>query len=239
MPLISATIRGSLKDAMTAEVRDVARGLRRAVTSAGAQVQSELRAQARAAGFKDGGRAVANAWRLRIYPAPGVADTTFKPAALVFSKMSDVVDAFDRGATIVAHHHRYLAFPTGYNQTGGRRTVRVTVTQMMVQAKRGRAFVIPSKRSPNVALWCLRITQVARGMTKRSRIRLFVGSGVPVVTGHRKGQQARLREVLAQGFVPLFFLMRRVSLRKRLDIAAVRAKAGGFLASAVVRELRP
>ena len=97
---------------------------------------------------------------------------------------------------------------------------------------------MPSKRSPNVSLWCLRITQVARGMTKRSRIRLYVGSGVQVVTGHRKGQQARLREVLAQGFVPMFFLMRRVSLRKRLDIAGVRAQAGGFLATAVVRELR-
>ena len=237
MHLLSATIRGSLKEAMTAEVRDVARGLRCAVTSAGAQVQSELRAQARAAGFRDGGRAVANAWRLRVYPAPGVADTTFKPAALVFSKMSDVVDAFDRGATIVARNHQYLAFPTGYNQTGGRLEVRVPVTQMIVQAKRGRAFVIPSKRSPNVSLWCLR-PRSPGGWASAAASGFYVGSGVQVVTGHRKGQQARLREVLAQGFVPMYFLMRRVSLRKRLDIAAVRAQAGGFLAAAVVRELR-
>ena len=69
------TLRPSLRAAMDAEIVAIAAGLRRAVTRTGWQVQQELRAQARAGGFKDGGRAIANAWRLRIYPAEGTAPT--------------------------------------------------------------------------------------------------------------------------------------------------------------------
>ncbi len=91
---VRAAVFGRLKPAMQAEVRAVAGALRRAVTITGAEVQIELRTQARSAGFKDGGRSIANAWRLNLYPAGGVAPTTFKPAALVWSRMPTVVDAF-------------------------------------------------------------------------------------------------------------------------------------------------
>ena len=158
-----AAVFGRLKPAMQAEVRAVAGALRRAVVTTGGEVQSELRAQARSAGFKDGGRSIANAWRLNLYPAGGVAPTTFKPAALVWSRMPKVVDVFDRGAQIVARGRKYLAFPTGYNAIGGRRGasrrggLRVTPAQMMQAGRRGEAFVLPSKSRPGTALWCLRV----------------------------------------------------------------------------------
>ena len=97
MSFVRATVFGRLRDAMQAEVRAVAGGLRRAVATTGREVQTELRAQARSAGFKDGGRSIANAWRLKLYPAAGTAPTTFKPAALIWSRMPTVVTAFDRG----------------------------------------------------------------------------------------------------------------------------------------------
>lgn len=243
MTLLRATITGNLREAMGAEVRKVSGALRRAVTTAGQQVQGELRAQARAAGFKDGGRAVANTWRLRVFPGPGVAQTTFKPAALVYSRMPSVVEAFDKGATIQAKGGAgadMLAFPTGYNATGGRRSagrrggLRVTLEQMQQATKRKEAFYLRSKSNPRVVLWCLRITQENR--TKR-RISLFVGRGVEVVTGRRKGLQQRRREILAQGFVPMFFLMRQVSLRKRLNTDQVRAMAPRWFAAAATAEL--
>lgn len=240
MTLVRATVTGNLGSALQSEMRRVSGALRRAVTTAGQQTQAELREQARSAGFRDGGRAVANAWRLAIYPPPGRAPTTLKPAALVYSRMPDVVQAFDKGATIRAKGRKYLAFPTGFNAGGGRRNagrragLRVTPEQMIQAGRRGEAFVLPSKTKQGQALWCLRITQENR--TKR-RVQLFVGRGVEVATGRRKGLQQRRRELLKQGFIPMFFLLRQVSLRKRLNTDQVRARAGVRFASAAVREL--
>lgn len=237
MRLVRAAVFGRLREAMQQEVREVAVGLRRAVERTGRVVQGELRAQARNAGFRDGGRAIANAWRLRLYPSQ-TSSLTFRPAAQITSNAPKLAEAFDRGASITAKGGRYLAFPTGYNLSGGRRrSLRVTPAQMMRQ--RGRAFVIRSKRNPAVSLWCLRVVE-ARGIgpRERNRVRLFFGGTVEVLTGRRKGQLARASEVLAQGFVPMFFLIRRVSLRKRIDIAAARRLAASALAAALVTELR-
>ena len=241
---VRAAVFGRLKPAMQAEVRAVAGALRRAVTTTGAEVQIELRTQARSAGFKDGGRSIANAWRLNLYPAGGVAPTTFKPAALIWSRMPTVVDAFDRGAQIVARGRKYLAFPTGNNAIGGRRAgrrggLRITPAQMIQAGRRGEAFVLPSKSRPGTALWCLRVA-AATGTSRRTRnrLRLFVCGGTEVLTGHRKGQAQRRQDALAQGFVPMFLLMRRVSLRKRLDVAGVRARVPGWFARNAIAELR-
>ena len=244
MSFVRAAVFGRLKPAMQAEVRAVAGALRRAVAATGGEVQSELRAQARSAGFKDGGRSIANAWRLNLYPAGGVAPTTFKPAALVWSRMPNVVTAFDRGATIVARGRTYMAIPTGYNAIGGRRSgrragMRITPAQMIQAGQRGEAFVLPSKSRPGVSLWCLRVA-AATGTSRRTRnrLRLFVGSGTEVLTGHRKGQTQRRQEVLAQGFVPMFLLLKRVTMRKRLDVGGVRSRVPGWFVRNAIAELR-
>jgi hypothetical protein len=246
MTFLRATITGNLTQALDQEVRRVSAALRRAVTTTGQQVQNELRAQARGAGFKDGGRAVANAWRLRVFPgSPAAAPRTLRPAALVWSKMPDVVNSFDKGATIRARGGKYLAFPTGYNAGGGRRSagkrggLRTTPEQMMQAGKRGEAFVLPLDGKPGRALWCLRVA-AAYGTTQRTRtkLKLFVGSGTEVLTGARKGLQQRRGEILKQGFVPMFFLMKSLSVRKRLDVDKVRARAPRMFAANVVRELQ-
>jgi len=159
MPLLLATIRGDLRAAMEAEIRNVARAMRRGVERAGREVQAELRAQARGADFSDKGRALANSWRLKLYPPPGAAPRSFRPAALVYSNAPKLVEAFDKGLPITAKGGRYLAFPTGYNATRGRRGassrggLRVTPAEM--KAARGEAFIIRSKSNPSVRLWCL------------------------------------------------------------------------------------
>jgi len=156
MPLLLATIRGDLRAAMEAEIRDVARAMRRGVERAGREVQAELRAQARGADFSDKGRALANSWRLKLYPPPGAAPRSFRPAALVYSNAPKLVEAFDKGIPIAAKGGRYLAFPTGYNAMRGRRGassrggLRVTPAEM--KAARGEAFIIRSKSNPAVRL---------------------------------------------------------------------------------------
>ncbi|MGG5819648.1 DUF6441 family protein [Falsiroseomonas sp. HW251] len=183
---------------------------------------------------------MANAWRLSLYPPPATAPRTLRPAALVWTNAPKLVDAFDRGVPIVARGGRYLAFPTPYNAAGGRRGASVRgglrVTPAQMQAARGEAFVLRSS-NPSVRLWCLRV-RAASGIGRRARrLRLFVGPNAEILTGRRRGQQRRAREVLAQGFVPMFFLLRQVSLRKRLDVAAVRRRAPGILARALAAEL--
>jgi hypothetical protein len=94
-----------------------------------------------------------------------------------------------------------------------------------------------SKSNRSVRLWCLRV-RGASGIGRRTRrLRLFVGPNAEILTGRRSGQQGRAREILAQGFVPMFFLLRQVSLRKRLDVAAVRRRAPGILARTLAAEL--
>jgi hypothetical protein len=234
MSLISAAIDGNLEAAMRAEIRTIAAGMRRAVTRAATEAQAELRRQARKTGFRDGGRALANAWRLRVFPAPGVE--TLHPAALIWSKMPDIADAFDAGQPIRARHHRYLCWPTGYNAAGGRRGgrggMRITPAQMLGAG----AFVIRSKRNPRVRLWCLRARQGVGG--KRGRIRVLVRAGTEVLTGRMRGRQARAREVLQQGFVPMFFLVKQVTPGKRLDIAAARRRSVDLAVAAMIAELR-
>jgi hypothetical protein len=240
MPITGDSIRDGIRAAMDVEIRAIAGGLRRAVERTGRQVQSELRAQARSAGFKDGGRAIANAWRLDVYPRAGIGERTWRPAALVHSNAPNIVDAFDKGAEITAKGGRWLVFPTGYNSIRGRRgqSTGLRVAPEQMRAAKGEAFIIRSKANPNVSLWCLRVRE-GRGLNRRSRnrIRLFVAGPAEVLTGHRKGQQARVGELLKQGYAPMFLLMRRVSVRKRLDIDAVRDRAAGVLAANVRAEL--
>jgi hypothetical protein len=230
---LKAAIAGNLRSAMDAEVLKVAGALRRAVTTTGQQVQGELRAQARAGGFRDGGRAVGNAWRLNVFPRPGVGPRTFRPAAVVWSRMPKAVEAFDSGKPIRAKNRRFLAVPTEVNFRGARRgrQLRVTAEQM---ANLEKAFVLPVDSRPGVFLWCLPLEQQR---TKRGRLRLFVGGGTEVFTGRVKGLQALRESKAAEGFVVLFILLRKLSLRKRLNVAQVRARAARLYAVNATNEL--
>ncbi len=234
MTLLKATVTGNLRKGMEAEVRRVAGALKRGVATTGQQVQSELRAQARGAGFRDGGRSVANAWRLEVYPKQ--TNTTFRPAANVTSRMAEVVDIFDRGVVVTAKRRKYLAVPTPVNRTSSKRTnngqypVRVTPQEMF----RLDGFVRKTS-NPRVFLWCL---PLRTEKTKRGRLKVFAGRYTQVLTGNKKGAEAaRVAYASERSFVPMFFLMRQVTLRKRLNVGQVRAKAPGLYAANAVREL--
>lgn len=233
MSLLHASVTGNLRAAMDQQVRQVAGALRRAVATAGKQTQDDLRAQARGAGFRDGGRALANSWRLNVYPRPGVGATSFRPAALVTSKMPKAVEAFDAGKPIYAKGSRFLAIPSEVNARNGRggRRLRVTTEQM---AKTPGAFITKVKSRAGVFLWCL---PLETRTTKRGRLRLFVSGDVEVFTGKIKGLQEVRRAKAAEGFVVMFLLVRKLNLRKRLNVAQVEARAPARFASAAQSEL--
>lgn len=228
------TVQHNLRTAMAGEVHAVAAALKRAVTRAGQDVQRELRAQARAGGFRDGGRSIANAWRLDVFPREGRGLNSLRPAAVVWSRMPVVTDAHDRGVIVRARGQRALAIPTPVNLISGgrgqRKRMRVTPQEMF----RSGGFVVAT-RNPAVRLWCLPLeTQTS----KRGRLRLFAGRYAQVYTGAARGAQARRQQIAAtRSMVPLFFLMRATRLRKRLDVERVRRGAAGLFATHARREL--
>ena len=182
---------------------------------------------------EDGGKALANSWRLKIYPAAS-ATTTLRPAALVFSRAPDLAQIFDEGAIVTTDKHEYLAIPTPINRIPGRRVegrakTRVTPPEMY----RLGGFVRRTK-NPNVSLWCL---PLRTEKTKRGRTRLFAGYA-QILTGNRKGAEAaRAAYARDRKFAVMFLLMKRVTLRKRLNIAAVRGKAASLYARAATAAL--
>lgn len=220
---------------MKGEVRRLAKAIREGVEKTGKSAQEKLRNQARSAGFRDKGKAIANTWRLKMFPSSFGGTPTLRPAALIWSKMPNVVSAFDRGATIIARKRKYLAIPTAVNAKSGRRgRLRVTTQAMMQAARRGETKMMPVRGRHGTYLWCINLypgskvgRRLANGrLTRSTRLRLFVDKGTEVLTGNRKGSEAIRRAALAKGSIAMFLLTRRVQLRRRLNVRDVETSAG-------------
>lgn len=248
--ILTAALTGNLRETFRREGRLLSAALRAAVETTGKDLQGRLRAQAEGAQLRGGGRQMANAWRLKLYPAARARET-FRPGGIIYSRMPKVVDAFETGARVTARGGKFLAIPTGYNRVAGRRQSRtergggqasgVRVTPAQMKAAKGQSFIIRSKKNPRVWLWCLRVRGTSvTGRTGRVRQSLSVLGNVPVATGRGTvaGQRAALGRatVLKQGFVPMFLLMREVQHRKRLDVANVRREAASVLAQNIAME---
>ncbi|MCQ4162903.1 DUF6441 family protein [Roseomonas sp. GC11] len=214
---------GDLRQTLAAEVRAGERAATQAVRSETEALKRELREQV-TTGFASKGRGIAQAWRSQIFPRSGVS---LRAAGLVWSKVPNVIDAFERGALIRAKGgRRFLAIPTGFNAARGWRGrgdkgLRVTPAQVVAS---GQGFLRPF-RSGRGFVWCLPLRQgTATG--KRRRTRLIAGGVAEVGTAHRKGREAWARGLLEQGMVPMFLLLPQVQLRKRLDVKGAAERAG-------------
>ncbi|MFN7174985.1 MAG: DUF6441 family protein [Thermaurantiacus tibetensis] len=212
---LAARIVGDLRQALAAEVRAGEQAAMRAVRAETEQVKQDLRRQVTSS-FGGNARGIANAWRSLVFPRSG---QSLRPAGLVWSKVPNVIDAFERGALIRAKGGRkFLAIPTGFNAARGRRGrgekgMRVTPAQMVAS---GQGF-IRSFQSGRGFVWCLPLRQ--GGQTgRRRRTRLIAGGLTEIGTGNRKGREAWARGMLARGMVPMFLLLPQVKLAKRLDV---------------------
>ncbi len=86
---------------------DIAKASTRTMDVVTVGLKGELRDQVLKAGM---GTKLANTWRGRRYPVSG---ESIAPAAFVFSKAPEIIDAFDRGVAIrPVNGQRYLAIPT-------------------------------------------------------------------------------------------------------------------------------
>lgn len=212
---LAATIIGDLRQVLAAEVRAGERAAMQVIRAETEQVKAELRRQVTDA-LGGNARGIANAWRSQVFPRSG---QSLRPAGLVWTKVPNVIDAFERGAVIRAKGGRkFLAIPTGFNAARGRRGrgekgMRVTPAQMVAS---GQAFLRPFK-SGRGFVWCLPLRQ-GEQTGRRRRTRLIAGGLAEIGTGNRKGREAWARGMLERGMVPMFLLLPQVALRKRLDV---------------------
>ena len=135
-------IEGDFRTIYRASITDGKRAVTRGVTDAGVFLQNDWRAQVQGSGL---GPNLARTIRRQTYPKTG---TSLRAAALVWSKASKIVDAFDRGVTIRSSDGFYLAVPLPAAGAKGLGRKRITPGGWEARTGRRLTFVYRKGRHP-------------------------------------------------------------------------------------------
>ncbi|MCW5700085.1 MAG: hypothetical protein KIT00_09605 [Rhodospirillales bacterium] len=215
---LAATIVGSLKADLQAEVRQIEKAIAAGVKEAGDGLKGELRRQVVTAGL---GQRLARTWRSRAYPNQG-----HDAASLVWSKAPQIVRAFDEGAVIRSRKGFWLAIPTPEAPKRGSTGKRITPG--MVERMYGRRLrFVYRPRGPSLLVMD---GMVARG-GKRGGFRL---------ASTRKASRSRGAYVSTSGLttVVMFLLVPQVRMPKRLDVARAAERWSARLPALILRRAR-
>lgn len=191
----------------------------KSVTTAMRQVTDGLKQDLRADVVEGGlGQRLANTWRGQTFPTTG---DSVEAAAYVSTKAPKLIDAFERGVTIVAKSRKFLAIPTpdaGVRQISkskgsGRLTPAAWERETGVKLR-----FVPTKTGGLLVADANYRRQSVR-MQRRKSFRAIKGSG----------------PAAGRSFVVIFVLVPQAKLRKRFDIDATAARwaerVPGFIAS--------
>lgn len=199
-------IRGSVNEILTSERRAGARSVTRAMAGIGQAIKADWRGQVTGAGL---GTRLGNTIRAQAYPQSGAS---MDAAALVWTRASKIIGAFERGATIRAQNGFWLAVPLPAAMKSGRGG-RITPGEWESRTGRRLRFVY----RPGRAALLVDDGSVKRGARTMGR------------DGYSKA---------ARGFknrtVPIFALVPQVTLRKRLDLYASALRLAGGLPQRIV-----
>jgi hypothetical protein len=179
-----------------------------------ARAKLEYRQDVRRAGLGD---RLANTWRTRVYPLRG---ESWHPAVQVWSNAPMLAAAHADGGTIVPKAGKFLAIPTeNVRSKGGRRR-----TPLDIESEFNQDLVIKPTRHPNVFLALVRAVRARSGR------------------GLRRASARRRAQGRAEQLVPMFILVRQVTLKPRLNWRALEGSLGPvfteYLADDINRELR-
>ena len=185
-------ITGDVGELLKSERRAGARAVTAAIRSASQTIKADWRSQIVRAGL---GTRLGNTIRAQAYPRSGAS---MDAAALVWTRASKIVGAFERGATIRSANGFWLAIPLPAAMKSGRGG-RITPAEW--EARTGRRL---------------------RFVYRQGRTALLVDDGT-VKQGARLMNRDGFSRA-ARGFknrtVPIFALVPQVTLRKRLDLYA-------------------
>ena len=192
---LEAGIQGDLNALLRAEVRAAEKAVTTGVRTASDGLKTELRAQITGAGL---GTRLANTWRGEVYPKgkPSVG-----AAGFVFSKAPGIVRLYAEGGLIRSRQGLYLAIPTpaAGKFAAGRQKITPAAWERM-HGVRLRLVARPGRPS-------LLVADNTR-LTRRGR--------AAANTGRSKG--AAFSRLAGRTTVPIFVLVRQVTVRKRLDV---------------------
>lgn len=202
---LEAALEGNLEQYMAEELDLAKRAVTKGVHARATVLKHALRADVLSGGL---GRRVAKSWQQENYPK-GVS--SLGAASYVFTKAEKLVAAFDKGVTISANKQRFLAIPTPSAPKLGRKGDRLTPSNF-----------------PEDRFGPLRFVYV-RG-----------GTSLLVVDNQRASKRggyarSRSKRALKTGYglhtVPMFWLVPRARLRRRLNVAEVERAAVSGLAA--------
>jgi hypothetical protein len=195
---LEAAIQGDLREYMKKQVTAAEAAVTAGVKDVTSGVQGDLRQQTTAAGL---GQKVANAWRAKYYPS----GKSIKAAGFVYTKAPNIIYAFDYGVTIKSASGFFLAIPTPAAPKRGTNGKRINPSNF-----------------PEGSLGRLRFVY------RQGRPSLLVVDNLRARTGKRGGFARASDSAIARqrgvATAVMFLLVPQVSLKKKLNVDAVRSK---------------
>ena len=209
---LQAALAGNLEKIMAAATDALAKGATDGVRQTTAEMKADLRRQTAAAGLPE---KVQKAWQDRLYPK---RKNSLGAAGLVYSRARNIHAAFASGGEIRAKNGRFLVIPLPA-------AVRLGL-HMSHQRSRGSRPRRWSEVQPAIDRFgALRMVKLSGGR--------FLLVADQVTASGRRSKARRTRDGLAYSTVnrrgrmsmPLFLLLPRVRLGKRIDFEGARARA--------------
>ena len=212
---LTATMVGSLKADMQAELRRIERAVPDGVKAAGDGLKGSLRKQVVAAGL---GARLSRTWRGKTYVNKG-----HDAASLVWSKAPQIALAFDKGVVIKGKGGNWLAIPTPAAPKRGVGGKRITPATFPT-ARHGPLRMV--RRSGRAALL---VVDGVRVSAQSGRVGRQAKGGGRTKSGSFKQGIAT---------VAMFVLVPQVKLKKRLNVAGAAGSWARRLPRLIGRQVR-
>ncbi len=212
---LTATMVGSLKADMQAELRRIERAVPDGVKAAGDGLKGSLRKQVIAAGL---GARLSRTWRGKTYVNRG-----YNAASLVWSKAAQIVRAFDEGVVIKGKGGNWLAIPTPAAPKRGTNGKRITPATFPTARHGPLRMVRRSGRSALLVVDGVRVSAQSGRVGRQAK-----GGGRTKSGGYKQGIAT----------VAMFVLVPRVKLKKRLNVARAAESWARRLPRLIGRQVR-
>ena len=212
---LAATIVGSVKADLQAEMRGIEKAVAAGVKEAGDGLKGSLRKQVVSAGL---GTRLARAWRSRAYPNKG-----HDAASLVWTKAPQIIRTFDEGTVIRSKSGFWLAIPTPAAPKRGVGGKRISPSNFP-EHRFGPLRFVYRARGPS-----LLVADGVRVSAKTGRVGRRAKGGAFTKTGRMKAGIAT---------AVMFLLVPQVRMPKRLDVRRAAERWSRRLPSLIGRHMK-
>jgi hypothetical protein len=200
---------------MQVELRSIQRAVTTSTREAGRGLKAELRGKVANAGL---GQRLANSWRDKHYP-----NQKLDAASPVYTKVPQIIRAFDEGAVIRSRRGRFLAIPTENAPRKGTdgRGIRPST---FPEHRFGPLRFVPRPSGPPLLVV--------------DRLQASFSRNGGELRGFRRATDRARRSGQGLTTVVMFLLVPQVKLRKRLDVARAAERWSAQLPALIQQQLR-